>query len=624
MKVEVLQQWRSVLFGLGVWLVSAPSFAWVETHLISDDVRVEVDRSGSAIVDHGITMRIQGGPLRSFDLVAADADVVPLGDGMVISAQTEKGGSPIPLQVVPRPDGGLRVNVESGRGLSRGIFLFHVRYRKNLLAGDNIRRDGAMVRVRWTGPVWQEGHDNARCSFVLPAAPTEPRPPGAAVNGENDDESDDAEIGVFLSDVKRSADRDEVELIRPHVARSEAVTWSVRVDPRAFDAIEDPRLRPPPPPAPPKLVPVEQRAAYAAAAGALLLGFSVLVACKARQVHRHARGIAQPRALVPIPTSLRILFSGPLLALGIALQLKLEDPWWGTLLVLLAMALTWYLPPTWHLSPRGPGRWLPLADREAFAKPTAPRDAWLDTSTSKGRIFFGLSLVASVGATYVASRVSAYGAYLVAFNSAAFVPLFGTGRLRELRPHPLSGPGPILRRVAEKLRGVESVRAIAWARLPTGSAEFDELRVLCAPKVPLRGFIAIEVGLVMAPGLGGCIYLPEVLVRVVDASPCHEAFLRLLPGSRWVRGRRADERVMIVRPRLPTVTMTGALARRLLARAAETAPPTIRRADVAASASVQAAGTPRTRMHAPLGRMPVEGWTGVARPPSAEQARPIS
>src|SRR6266511_2527347 len=147
MKVKVL---LIALSGMALGLTATPASAWVETHLISDDVRVEVDRFGSATIDHGI----------------------------VISAQTEKPGPTIPLQVMPRPDGALRVNVAGGRGLSRGIFLFHVRYRKNLLTGDNIRRDGAMLRVRWTGPIWQEGHDNARCTFVLPAAPTEPRASG--------------------------------------------------------------------------------------------------------------------------------------------------------------------------------------------------------------------------------------------------------------------------------------------------------------------------------------------------------------------------------------------------------------------------------------------------------------
>ena len=65
-------------------------------------------------------------------------------------------------------------------------------------------------------------------------------------------------------------------------------------------------------------------------------------------------------------------------------------------------------------------------------------------------------------------------------------------------------------------------------------------------------------------GLGGAIALPEVLVRVIDASPCHEAFRTRLPRARWVRGRKSDERVTSLSPRLPTLAMTAALAARLI------------------------------------------------------------
>ena len=164
-----------LLFAPCFCLVATPAWAWVETHLVSDEVRIEVERSGGAVIDHAITMRVQGGPLRSFDVAVGDAAITPLGDGSVISAQSDGLlGLPIPLAVSPRPDGALRINIDSPRGVSRGTFLFHVRYRKNLLTGDNIRRDGAMLRLRFVGPAWQEGLDNASATFVLPPAPTEP------------------------------------------------------------------------------------------------------------------------------------------------------------------------------------------------------------------------------------------------------------------------------------------------------------------------------------------------------------------------------------------------------------------------------------------------------------------
>jgi hypothetical protein len=560
----------SWLIGLCLWLTTGTSWAWVETHVIADDIRVDVERSGAAVIDHGITMRIQGGPLRSFDLAVADGDVTPLGDSTVISAQTEGLlGLPIPLGITPRPDGALRVNIESPRGISRGVFLFHVRYRKNLLTGESIRREGALLRVRFTGPAWQEGLDNARCTFTLPPGPTEPRPPN--VDGRKDDRDgvDEDDGGMFISQVKRAQDHDEVELIRPHVARGEAVTWTVRVDPRALGEINDPRLRPPAPPPSPTIVPAEEQFAYASAAGAIVLFFSILTGCKARQVKKHARTIATPRPLLPIGTTLRTLLAGPVLAGGVALQLHSEDPWRGTLLVLLAMALTWYLPPVWNRKPRGPGRWLPVADAEAFARAPAPNDTWLDVSSRGGLALFVLLLGAAAALAYAMSRTSTYAAYVVAFDMAVLFPLFGTGRTAELPGHPLFGPGPSLARIARKLRKLPKTRAIAWGRLPLGSDQFDELRLLCTPKVPLRGLAGIEVGLLAVGGIGGSIHLPEVLVRVIDGSPAHEAFLALMPGSRWVRGRRADERVTSLRPRLPTLAMTTALTVRLLERAAE-------------------------------------------------------
>src|SRR5439155_14831739 len=78
--------------GLGVWATSAQtSAAWVESRVIADDVRVELERSGSATIEHAVTMQIRGGPLRAFDVPLGDTDIEPL-DGTVASAQTESTG----------------------------------------------------------------------------------------------------------------------------------------------------------------------------------------------------------------------------------------------------------------------------------------------------------------------------------------------------------------------------------------------------------------------------------------------------------------------------------------------------------------------------------------------------
>ena len=566
-------RWTAWLMGLCLWLAVVPAEAWVETRLVTDEVTVEVDRAASAVIDHRITMRVHGGPLQSFDLASADKDVTPL-ESTVSSAAAEGSSASVPLELVPRAAGGLRVNVVAPRGLSRGIFVFRIRYRRALLAGEDIRRDGAMLRVRWTGPSWPEGRDNVGCTFLLPSGPTEPRAPGAPARGDQGAPFDASE-GVFLAETKRAADHDEVFLVRPHVARAEAVTWTVYVDPRALGQVNDPGLRPTTPRTPRADLPAEQRAAYVGAAAFLLFGFSLLVSIKARQVARHAHGIAVPRPLVPLPTSLRALLAGPALAAGVALQLRLDDPRSGTLAVLCALGLAAYRRPLWRRAPRGPGQWLLVGDGEAFAGPQPAAGAWLDAGTLAGRVLLGSALAGAAALTYAVSRVSAYHAYLVVFDATVLLALFGTGRLADVPPHPIDGPGPRLGRIARHLRAQAGIRAVAWARLPDGGSAFDELRLLCAPKVPLRGFVGVEVGLVAVTGGGGLFYLPEILVRVIDASPCHEAFRKLRPGARWVRGRRAEERVTSVAPRLPTLAMTTALAVRLIEHARDLAPPSI-------------------------------------------------
>lgn len=562
------------LIGLSLWIATCPAWAWVETRLVNDETTLEIDPAAFAVVAHRITMRVHGGPLQSFDLASADKDVTPLESSVVALGADGSTSAGIPLEIVARGAGGLRINVTAPRGLSRGTFVFHVRYRRALLAGEDIRRDGAMLRVRWTGASWAEGRDNVRCTIVVPAAPTEPRAPSAPERNDLGAAADGSD-GAFIAETRRGAEHDEITLIRPHVARGEPVTWTVYVDPRALGQVNDPGLRPPPAPAPRVEAPPRRRAVYVGGAAILLFGFSLLVGAKSAQVARHARGVGEARAFVPLPTSLRVLLAGPALTAGVALQLTLDDPWWGTLAVLLALALATHRRPIVPRVPRGPGQWLLIADAEAFAKPLSPKGAWLDGSTPRGRVFFGLALAIGAAATYLVGRASSYHAYLVAFDAAVIFPIFGTGRLADLPPHPIDGIGPRLGRLARHLRAQKGVRAVAWARLPNGATGFDELRLLCTPRVPLRGFVGVEVGIVPISGAGGYFQLPEILVRVIDASPCHDAFRALRPGSRWVRGRRAEERVMVVIPRLPTLAMTAALALKLLDRARDTAPPSI-------------------------------------------------
>lgn len=552
------------LVSLTLWLLPSSARAWIETHLLGDDVRIEVESSGAAIVEHAITMRLRGGPLRSFDLLGADRDALPLEGSHVVPAKAGDSALPIPLSIVQRPDGALRVSIEHPRGLRRGTFLFRLRYRTNLLATGALERDGAMLRLAWAGPIWPEGFGNARCTFVLPPAPTAPRSAQDDIEPLLEGEADAEAATSFLAELRRHADRDEIELVRPHVSRREQALWAIRFDPRALGEVSDARLQPPPPP-PVEATALERALGWAPIAGLLLVAFSLLVAAKGQEVQRFGQAAGlRPRPLVPLASIPRALLAGPIFAAGIGLQTVLDEAIAGTLLVLFAAALTTYLTPHWKPRPRGPGRWLPLKDADAFAEKAPSKGPRLDIGAPAGRRALVLAMVAfALAATATWHFASPYYGYLVAFDAAVLLPLFGTGRLVQLPPDPVTASSRRLRRIAEKLRKKPWLRAVAWARLPQGGDRFDELRLLVMPRLPRRGLSGIEVGIAWARGAGGALAVPQVLVRVVDGSPCHEALTAHLGAVSWTRGRKPDERVALLTPELPTTSMTAALALRI-------------------------------------------------------------
>lgn len=545
---------------LALWLLPLTARAWIETRILGDDVRVEVDPSGMAVVEHAITMRVRGGPLRHFDLVGADRDAVPLDEAQVVSTRAGSPEAPIPLSVSERPDGALRVNIEHPRGLRRGTYLFRFRYRTNLLATGALERDGALLRLDWAGPIWPDGVGNVRTTFVLPPATTAPRSAADESRPELGSEADPNPRGAFLEEVRRLPDRDEIELLRPHIARREQAIWSIRIDPRALAATTDARLKPPAPP-PPQKSPFERALGWMPWAAAAFVGFSLLSMAKGRHVRAacHAKG-ADERPLLPLTLTARSLLGGLLFASGLVLQMAVFVPLLGTLLLLLAASLTIYRTPRWKPRLRGPGRWLPITDADAFAK-TPRLQHGLDYGTPRGRLFFALSLLSFAAISALAFRFSSpYHGYLVAFDAALLFPIFGTGRLDQLPPHPTAGAAKLLRKAARSLRRHEFLKVVPWARLPEGSDTFDELRLLVVPRLPLRGFGAIEVGVAWAPGAGGALAKPRVLVRVVEGSACQEELTRALGKARWTPGRKPDERVTILTPKYPTAAKVAELA----------------------------------------------------------------
>jgi hypothetical protein len=79
----------------------------------------------------------------------------------------------------------------------------------------------------------------------------------------------------------------------------------------------------------------------------------------------------------------------------------------------------------------------------------------------------------------------------------------------------------------------------------------------------VQGLVAIEVGVEYRSGPLSLLALPFVLVRVLDGSKAGDV---LPKGLFWTRGRSPDERVTVLRPRVPvraaTVALTADVARR--------------------------------------------------------------
>jgi hypothetical protein len=463
----------------------------------------------------------------------------------------------------------LRLAVDDAKGLGRGTYLLKFRYRTDLVKGGALERDGTMVRLRWLGPRLPAGLDGAKMTVVLPAAPTEPRA------GERDDLGLST-TGAFMTTTRRFPDRDEVELVRPHVAKAEQVAWAVRIDPRSLGEINDPRVRPLPSSSVQAIVRTEsrERQVFLAVAAGVAILFTALTAIKGRQVEIHAKAaqsVARPFFLAPV--HVRAFFAGPAVALGVGLQLLIDPPVIGTFFLLVAMLLMAHRTPLARPAARGPGRWLPIAESEAFPAAPRPRDAWLDISTRGGKGAFVLAILALSVAGWATHQVSPYHASLVGLDGLMLLALFFTGRASEFAPTVAAGPVPFLRDLTRRLRAAKlDLKVVPWARFPQGQASHDELRLLVMPKAPLRGLNGIEIGATFPVGAGGPIVCPEVLVRVVEESDAERKVRQLAPFGRWVRGRRPGELVLAIEPRFGAWKMAYVLVRSLCVALAEEAP----------------------------------------------------
>ncbi|MEP7052497.1 MAG: hypothetical protein ABJB12_19170, partial [Pseudomonadota bacterium] len=542
----------------GLALIAAPARAWVESEVRSQIATVDVDRAGLAVVTEDLTLAVRGGPLPGFELSGVDLDAEPLPEATVSSVSGTKADVPrTPLLLDKRDDGTLRIEVDRDKGLRTGVYLFHFQYRTNLLKRDLIRREGREVEVRWIGPRFAQGIDSARVLFRLPAGPTPPSLPDANASAGRIDDAD-ALGGVFIGNLHRLADKDELDIVRPHVSRGEPVLWRVRASAKAFDAFANPVQLP----HAEKIGSSSRAFALGAAqprqrftwwlgAAAAALAYAFAVAGKWRVFSTSCLAVgATPRALVRLPVGPRAAASGCLVAAAFVTAAWFGKPTLGAAFLVLAMVLAAQFAVPAKVVLRGPGQWLPLSDAEAFARPKqAAAGRFFDAGTLPGFLSFaGACAAFVVGGLCLYSRAP-YQALLLLLGSPCLLPLFFTGRAEQLPADLAARPRRLLTSLAKKLRRAEGIKVVAWARIPEGAREADELRLLVQVPGAVRGLLGIELGVEYTAGIGGVGAALFVLVRAREGSQAVSALPRDVV---WARGRKADERATVLRPRLPT------------------------------------------------------------------------
>ncbi len=549
--------WVRHLAGVVVFaLIFAPkaAFAWVELRTVGHTATVELEKDGTATVSHQLTLSVRGGPVRSFELAVADAGAEVLPDARVTKTT---GGAPLPLIVEQRQDGTLELEVDHERGLRTGHYVFVVRYRTNLLARDRLVEDASSVRVHWVGPRLTGGVDGARTIFRVP--PGRVAPSFAAV----DPDEPDPTFGILVSGIRRTAEFDEIELVRSHVADGEPVPWRVDVSADVFSALLAPAATETQAAggAPKVTAPAPRGRSFELPSLVLGVVFALLVFAKERAVSRLAKSAgARTRALIPLPG--RAVIAGALLGGALFLGAELEEPTLAGVAILLSLAFAALRAPSFGRELRGPGRWLPLRDEDAFSsKHAGPPASWLDAGSRRGLLVFALILALAVTLAWRELPRSAYRALLELLLAAGALPIFFTGAAGDFVRDRVAPSQKFLRRLAAGLRASGAFgKVVPWARVPEGQGEPDELRLLSLPKTPLAGLVALEAGVEIERGLGGRVLLPFVIVRAKEGSPAHAV---LLSGVAWSRGRRPEERVAILRPRLPTLALTLRLLERL-------------------------------------------------------------
>lgn len=566
-----LSAWLLALTTACLFLFARPALAWIETTVLADEVHVDVDKTGQAKVEHRLTLRIRGATMKGLTLAGAPVGAQPIPDVTATGiAKDGKEEGTQTLTLVTTPDGALRIE---SPGLPRGTYAVKVRYTVNLQA--MMEPEGGMVRLRFPSLRYPNGIDSLKAVFAFPAAPEPPRVAGEAKEAQKAQSpavAAVAEAGGFLSTLRRSPERDELELTKPHVSKGDQALFQLKVDPRALGAVENPSVVPPPAATVTRVVSeskLDRQVFLLVGLGVAIL-MAALTAMKAKTVEERAAAHgAKARPWVPLPSTLRACLAGVVFAAGVACELFVHPPWIGAVVVALSMLLMAHRAPLTKPVARGPGRWLAVSEAEAFSGKAMKAGSFLDASSWQGMVGLVVALGAVAGATYGAWVVSPYHAPLAALDGLVVVALFLTGRETELPKATEARARKMLQKVQRALAKDPKVRAVPWARFENGSTTADEVRVLATPRRPRKGLLALEIGVVLASGSGGFVTCPAVLARVSEDTDAAEQLSRRFGDSRLVRGRKPGEKVLVLEPRDASVGTTLAVARALLSELEE-------------------------------------------------------
>jgi hypothetical protein len=558
---------RAVLVIVGSVLVASPALASNETRVESSATTIELEPDGSASVHHELVLEVHGGPFTQLTLRGVDADAEPLPDATLTRLPRGPGASAPEPVLVQAHAGQLDVSVRAPRGLRGSSFSLRVGYRTRLAGAIRPLPDGLRSELGWVGPRFDDGVYAVTLILRTRAAAL---PPEVAP-----DEGGGPGYGMIMSTLRRSRDFDELELVRAHIARDEAVRWNVRLDRSLFGAGAEsaPRAARASETAPrdaAAATPLAHREPGAlgwgvslalAAAGA---AYALLVWLKARAVGAaSALRACTPRPWIGWGAPSRAVLAGGAVSAAGALSIAGQPPLLAAVALLLAMACAAHHRPREAVKLRGPGEWRAIEPSSLTPAPAlALPGAWLDAGRARG---FVLMFAALGGIGALAARTfsaSPYTGACLLLGSCVLLPLFCTGRAGELPPDALAHARELLGDVARRLARDATLVVKPIGRIAAANGELDELRLSLASVRPVPGLLGMELGLELREQLGGHALRPVLVVRAAEGSECQRALPR---GITWMRGRNADERASLIRPKLPSAASCAALIQELWA-----------------------------------------------------------